>query len=118
MKDDTPRRVVGPAVAAFDAEIEAVESGVLFTPEQWSFAKRDSSAKLPAPTSRMGRGSAPTGLPTLPPITRAWGSILPFDKAPMRVTQRIPAETLETLVEQCRISSRRPLAHTCPTRRK
>jgi hypothetical protein len=93
MKDDVPRRVAGPAVAAFDAQMEAEESGVLFTPDQWSFARQSSPARLPAPRAR---GSVP------PPA------------APMSTTQRIPAETLEGLVEECR----KPLADARPDRRK
>lgn len=39
MKYDAPRRVAGPAVAAFDAQMEAEASGVSYTPDQWSFAR-------------------------------------------------------------------------------
>lgn len=103
MKDDFPCRVAGPAVAAFDAEMEAVESGVLFTPEQWSFAKQNIPARLPALPSRIGRGSDPLGLPTVSPTPRVRGSIS-LSRTLMSVTQPIPVDTLETLVEQCRMS--------------
>lgn len=94
MKDDVSCFVAGPAVAAFDAEMEAVASGVLFTPDQWLFAKQNSRASLPAPRAR---GSVP------PPVVSE------------RTTQQIPVETLEELVKACKKKS---LAHTCPAGRK
>lgn len=94
MKDDVRRRVAGPAVAAFDAQMEAEEAGVLYTPEQWSFARKE-PARLPAPAPR-ARGSVP------PPVQ--FGG----------TTQRIPAEMLAELIEQCR----NPLAEDRPNRRK
>lgn len=94
MKDDVPRRVAGPAVAAFDAQMEAEASGVLYTPDQWSFARRHQPARLPTPAPR-ARGLVPS------PVQ--FGG----------TTQQIPAEMLAELVEQCR-----PLAEDRPRRRK
>ncbi len=94
MKDGVRHRVSGPAVAAFDAQMEAEESGVLYTSEQWSFARRKPSGGLPMPRAR---GS-------VPPPSVEWDG----------TTQQISAQTLESLVTKCR----RPLAHTCPARRK
>jgi hypothetical protein len=74
MKDGVPRRVIGPAVTAFDAQTEAEASGVTYTPDQWSFTRRKSEV----------------------------------------TTRPIPVETLKALRGLCR----KPLAHTCPTRRK
>jgi len=98
MKDDVTRRVAGPAVAAFDAQVEAEEAGVLFTPDQWSFARRTRLDRLPTPRAR---GSVPPPPPTSPAPSE-------------RVTQEMAAEELESLVERCR----RSLAHTCPARPK
>lgn len=94
MKDGVRRRVFGPAVAAFDAQMEAEASGILYTPEQWSFARRRPSGGLPAP--------------------RARGSVTPLLVEPDRTTQQIPEQTLQDLMTKCR----RPLAHTCPARRR
>lgn len=82
MKNDVPCRVAGPAVTAFDAQMEAEAAGVLFTPDQWSFARR-----------------SPPGEPIVEPAG---------------TTRRIPAETLEELLRQCKKS----LVRTCPARRK
>lgn len=83
MKDEVPRRVAGPAVAAFDAQMEAEEAGVLYTPDQWSFARKNSLARFPVLAPR-ARGSVP------PPVE--------FGGA----TQRIPAEMLAELVQRCK----------------
>lgn len=81
MSDDVSRRMASrPAVAAFDAEMKAVEAGELFTPDQWSFARRNPEPGLPEPG----------------------------------ITQRIPIETLDQLLNACR----KPMAHTCSARRK
>lgn len=48
-------RVAGPAVAAFEAQVEAEESGVMFTPEQWSFSRRS--------PPRLANGSATARMP-------------------------------------------------------
>lgn len=95
MKNDVPCFVTGPAVAAFDAQMEAEESGILFTSDQWLSAQQ-----IP-----------PSGLRPPAPIPRARGSIPP----PMEsadTTQQIPIETLEQLIDLCR----KP-AHPCLIRR-
>ncbi len=125
MKNDVLRRVAGPAVAAFDAQMEAEEAGVLYTSDQWSFAKSRLPVKLPSLPAKVGRGSDPLGLPILPTphppqpsfASRVRGSIPVIDTRES-VTQRIPVEILATLTKQCQMSSDKPLAHTVPARRK
>lgn len=46
-------QVIGPALAAFDAQAEAEEAGVMLTPEQWA------SGKGCAGPSPRARGSTP-----------------------------------------------------------
>lgn len=105
MKDDVPRSTTGTefrAVAAFDAQVEAEDSGVLLTPEQWS----------------SGRDNPPTGFFA----PRARGSVPPPSRKPESVTQRIPMDELNQLAAACRrpVADERPrsLARTCPARRK
>lgn len=93
MKDDATRHVAGPAVAAFDAQVEAEEAGVLLTPDQWSLSRKTAIGGLPTPRAR---GSVPPPTP------------------PERVTREMAADELEKLVQRCR----RSLAHTCPVKRK
>lgn len=54
--NDSSRKISGPAVAAFDAETEAEDAGVLYTPDQWSFVRRDKakSTNPVAPRTRRG----------------------------------------------------------------
>ncbi len=75
MKDDVLYRIeCGPGVSAFDAEMEALEAGLPFTPAQWSFARRNASS---------GSSGAPSA-------------------EPLDTTQQIPVETLKGLVKQCK----------------
>lgn len=82
-------RVAGPAVAAFNAQIDAEEAGVSFTPNQWSFP-------------------SPRPSPCL--IPEAAKSALPSPPTP--ATQPIPLDVLESNIKQCKVDEVRPLAHT------
>jgi hypothetical protein len=49
--NDSPRRIAGSAVAAFDAQTEAEDAGIMYTPDQWSLA-RGSKTSIPTRVRR------------------------------------------------------------------
>jgi hypothetical protein len=79
--NDSLRRAMGPAVASFDAQVEAEDAGILYTPDQWSSAR---GSRRSASTSLRAKGSVP------PPS---------FSEP---VTVRMTQEQLRVLIEECR----------------
>lgn len=85
MKNIRAHSPIGPAVKAFDAQVEAEDSGELFTSDQWLLARRipPSGLRAPAPIPR-GRGSIP------PPVMF------------VDVTRPIPLDELTELLDLCK----------------